>query len=1134
MKIQDIQVDGFGVWKGLTIESLSREVTVFYGQNEAGKTTLMQFVRSMMFGFSEERLEKYFPPVYGGQPGGAVRVTSPLGTYQIKRKLEDSIRSLASDSLTVTDSSDGNAYGQSQLNQLLCEIDESIFNNVFAIGLREIQELNSLNCTDASEMLYKLTSGLDRVSLIDVMQDLKSRRHRLLADDALRSSKLQTLETQKSSLSREIEELQKGSKRWERLLTETGHLKKESEAIEKSIANLEQQSRLFEIATHISNRWQMRHTLTEQITAIGILPEQGDLNLAQLDRYNQKIAALRSKIEQIKQRGRETKNAAISLPINRRLWAQRSRIAAITEHAPWVESLHRQVDRLRDEVDLIENSVVGEAKGLGNQLNIRTKDVRDLEKRGLPRLKRAAKHLLEQRKKQRQLVSDVEKSEFELMQQQERLNKKLEEGATTGTIEETSKLVTRLRRRIELKKRFNQLNHSREHLKRDIGDVITDQVFSISKLARLGLVFVSGFTLFGFGFLDLLYGGALSGNSNIALGIAMMIAGALCGLVFSGLKFRWQRLAGRSLADFRHQTSALRQQLQRCKTEVKELSQSLPKGLPDLDIALLDAEGQMARLETLAPLEDSVFSTLETVEELKRSESDQQYELEIAQQKWEGLLRTAGLPEALEPLQLKEIIQRTNRIADSVFRLDGLKTELTERTKELDNLRSRVTALLDDSGLDYQTQDITDQLAHLNAEMQKQCSLVRQRKDLVTKYRGLRGRLAKTRRELDKYRGKKQGVLTAAGTGTEDEFRELQQTHLQRSKFIEQRDNLTQQIKAALGNQYDEKDIADLMDQGPRGLEQRWQDLQTDIDQSREAQTKLHEQRGEFSLELKMLGEDTRLDEARLELNAIQSQIDVHRKNWQVLGTSASMLDSIREKYEAKRQPETLKEASAYLNQLTDGKYNRIWTRIAGQELLCDTAQKETLTVQRLSRGTREAVYLSLRLALIGAFAKRGTVLPMVLDDVLVNFDSKRARAAAKLLCEFSKQGHQLLMFTCHDHMAQMFYDMQATVKTLPHHSDVAESNASPAHYAPEKPELYSSTSDSDKCYTSSGRDDSLIQLDIDDVDPDLEYELSALANDQQAEKKLRHELIYYPNENESPVNLSDVEGLWQDSKKVV
>ena len=52
MKITDLQVDGFGVWKGLSVESISDEITVFCGENEAGKTTLMQFIRSMMFGFS--------------------------------------------------------------------------------------------------------------------------------------------------------------------------------------------------------------------------------------------------------------------------------------------------------------------------------------------------------------------------------------------------------------------------------------------------------------------------------------------------------------------------------------------------------------------------------------------------------------------------------------------------------------------------------------------------------------------------------------------------------------------------------------------------------------------------------------------------------------------------------------------------------------------------------------------------------------------------------------------------------------------------------------------------------------------------------------------------------------------------
>ena len=79
MKITDLKVDGFGVWKGLDVDSLSSEMTIFHGYNEAGKTTLMQFVRSMMFGFSPGRLDKYTPPVYGGLAGGEMDITTPNG-----------------------------------------------------------------------------------------------------------------------------------------------------------------------------------------------------------------------------------------------------------------------------------------------------------------------------------------------------------------------------------------------------------------------------------------------------------------------------------------------------------------------------------------------------------------------------------------------------------------------------------------------------------------------------------------------------------------------------------------------------------------------------------------------------------------------------------------------------------------------------------------------------------------------------------------------------------------------------------------------------------------------------------------------------------------------------------------------
>src|SRR5262249_23052744 len=67
------------------------------------------------------------------------------------------------------------------LARLMGNVDEAVFRNVFAIGLREIQELGSLSDTDAAQWLYKLAVGGDRVSLVDLLSDLKNARERLLA-----------------------------------------------------------------------------------------------------------------------------------------------------------------------------------------------------------------------------------------------------------------------------------------------------------------------------------------------------------------------------------------------------------------------------------------------------------------------------------------------------------------------------------------------------------------------------------------------------------------------------------------------------------------------------------------------------------------------------------------------------------------------------------------------------------------------------------------------------------------------------------------------------------------------------------------------------------------------------------------
>lgn len=240
------------------------------------------------------------------------------------------------------------------------------------------------------------------------------------------------------------------------------------------------------------------------------------------------------------------------------------------------------------------------------------------------------------------------------------------------------------------------------------------------------------------------------------------------------------------------------------------------------------------------------------------------------------------------------------------------------------------------------------------------------------------------------------------------------------------------------------------------------------------------------------------------------------------------MLDSIREGYESKRQPETLKEASHYLEQLTDGHYKRIWTRLVGEELLVDNNESETITVDKLSRGTREAVYLSLRLALVTVYARRGAVIPLVFDDILVNFDAKRMRTAAKLLMDFSKQGYQLLMFTCHDHVRDVFHALEADVRVLPHHRDVVENGAIPIRYQvtiPVKPAAPVPVPVALPAIETRSR----IDLVPEQHDSELEYELSAVLSDQKEQFRLRHEAVYVERSTGHDLELARATDYWSN-----
>ena len=126
--------------------------------------------------------------------------------------------------------------------------------------------------------------------------------------------------------------------------------------------------------------------------------------------------------------------------------------------------------------------------------------------------------------------------------------------------------------------------------------------------------------------------------------------------------------------------------------------------------------------------------------------------------------------------------------------------------------------------------------------------------------------------------------------------------------------------------------------------------------------------------------------------------------------------------YRERHRAPLLRIATDLFAQLTLGAYRRLDVDIDERDqpvLVCVRQDDAHLSVAALSTGTRDQLYLALRLASIQHLSTERELMPLILDDVLVHFDDERARAALVALAEFCSVT-QVLFFTHHERLCEL------------------------------------------------------------------------------------------------------------------
>lgn len=153
-----------------------------------------------------------------------------------------------------------------------------------------------------------------------------------------------------------------------------------------------------------------------------------------------------------------------------------------------------------------------------------------------------------------------------------------------------------------------------------------------------------------------------------------------------------------------------------------------------------------------------------------------------------------------------------------------------------------------------------------------------------------------------------------------------------------------------------------------------------------------------------------------------QALPDIERaERYLKLHTTARPLKWSMEKFRETRQGPMLAKASSTFSALTLGSFERLLVDSGDQTprlygIRHGGAQVE---VSGMSEGSRDQLYLAVRLAALELQIEQGLNMPLVADDLFINFDDQRTAAGLRVLGELSTK-MQVIFLTRHDHLVPL------------------------------------------------------------------------------------------------------------------
>jgi uncharacterized protein YhaN len=393
-----------------------------------------------------------------------------------------------------------------------------------------------------------------------------------------------------------------------------------------------------------------------------------------------------------------------------------------------------------------------------------------------------------------------------------------------------------------------------------------------------------------------------------------------------------------------------------------------------------------------------------------------------------------NLPGDAQPEEALGALGQVRELFGHLDEAAALAARIASMADDLEGFGRRLRAFCQRSAPDLVTWSPAEGVAELNARLKAGL-------EARTRKQGLEGRRDELATEVQEAAGNREAAeaalaegLAVAGCTDEDGVADRIDRHRR------QRD-LTGQLQEVEGRILDLGDglpLPDLLAEA-RGvdadaLKADLAQLHTEIRELEDRQAEALEARTRARTELDRMDGSGAAAAAALEAQEHLTLLGAQVERYARARLAHRVLRDEIQRYREENEGPLLKRAGEIFGRLSLGSFSSL--RVDYQDdaavLVGERPDRGRTPVEGMSTGTRDQLYLALRLATVERSLTKNEPLPFIVDDILVNFDDRRSQATLQILAELALQT-QVIVFSHHRGIVELGQDLHGAAGVFVH-----------------------------------------------------------------------------------------------------